>query len=532
MGRNPYSSLFSLFRRRVSPAGEVAGEEREPPVAGRPQLVVGLTGGVGSGKSEVARRFRELGAAVIDADEIARELTLPGQPALREILDAFGREVQDEQGRLDRAALRRLVFSDEAARRRLENILHPRIRERMEERLAQVVDAPYAILVIPLLLETRQQDLVDRILVVDADPQAQIRRVCARDGVDEAQVRAIMAVQVDRETRLGVADDLIVNDDDLQALYQQVDALHRRYLRLAEAGPEGEEESGEAGNEAVAPAEPPEPPEPSSITAPARPVLDLTAEDRWVVYELPLNERMRLLLRLEALFQAGAHYRAGDDPWDSRAAMGVLLDLLETCSRLDVRKELLQELDRLHAALKRYIGRPGVDDRSLEVTLNRLQRLGRRLREGDSAAQELRDHELLLAIHQRMTTAGAACSFDLPAYYHWANRPPQARRNQLDQWFGAFAPLEEGLAEVLDLLRGSATPRTVTAEGGFFQETLKADANFQLIRFFVPASLDYYAEPSGARQRYSVRFRAFDARGGKGPQAEEDIVFRVSRCAL
>ncbi len=529
MGRNPYSSLFSLFRRRVSPAGEESTEVREPVVADRPSLVVGLTGGVGSGKSEVARCFRELGVPVIDADEIARELTLPGQPALREILDTFGREVQDEQGRLDRAALRRLVFSDEVARRRLENILHPRIRERMEERLAQVADAPYAVLVIPLLLEARQQDLVDRILVVDADPEAQIRRVCARDGVDEAQVRAIMAAQVDRETRLAVADDLIVNDGDLEALYQQVDALHRRYQRLVEAGPEGEappRPEEEAG--AAAPTEPPGPP---STAASARPVLDLTAEGDWVVYELPLNERMRLLLRLEALFQAGAHYRAGDDPWDSRAAMGVLLDLVETCSRLDVRKELLQELDRLHAALKRYIGRPGVDDHGLEVTLNRLQRLGRRLREGDSTTQ-VRDNELLLAIHQRMTTAGAACSFDLPAYYHWANRSPEARRAQLTQWFEAFTPLQEGLAEVLGLLRESATPRTVTAEGGFYQENLKADANFQLIRLFVPASLDYYAEPSGARQRYSVRFRVFDPRSGKGPQAQEDIVFRVSRCAL
>ncbi len=504
-------------------------EESEPTPPRRPRLVVGLTGGVGSGKSTAAGFFREFGVPVIDADEIARELTLPGQPALREIAEAFGTEVLDAQGRLDRAALRRIAFADEDARRRLEAILHPRIRERMEEALAEVAEAPYAILVIPLLLEARQQDLVDRVLVVDADPALQVRRVMARDGVDEAQVRAIMAAQVDRETRLAAADDLILNEDDLDELKRQVQALHQRYLKLA--GEEGEVTP--AAREAPPESEPEREtvaPETDTTEAPAP--LDLTHEDDWVIYELPLNERMRLLLRLEALFQAGAHFTAGDDPWDSRAAVNVLLDLMEVCSRLDVRKELLQELDRLHLALRRYIGRPGVDDRSLEVTLNRLQGQAKALREKDACGQDLREKELLLMVRQRLGVAGAACSFDVPAYFHWSQRPAERRRADLEAWFATFDPLRRAVAQVLGLLRDSAVARPVTAEGGFYQEALSGDHNYQLVRIWVPAALPYYVEPSGARQRYSVRFRRFDVDSGKGAQAEEDVVFKVSRCAL
>ncbi len=506
-------------------------EDDESASPDRPRLVVGLTGGVGSGKSTVAGFFRELGVPIIDADCLARELTLPGQPALREISEAFGTEVLDAQGCLDRAALRRIVFADESARRRLEAILHPRIRERMEAALMEVAEAPYVILVIPLLLESRQQDLVDRILVVDADPALQVRRVTVRDGVDEAQVRAIMAAQVDRETRLAAADDLILNEDDLEELKRQVQALHQRYLKLA--GWEGEVVP--AGRE-VPPAPETEAREredvPESTARKASAPLDLTHEDDWVVYELPLNERMRLLLRLEALFQAGTHFCAGHDPWDSRAAVNVLLDLMEVCSRLDVRKELLQELDRMHLALRRYIGRPGVDDRSLEATLGRLQTQAKALREKDVCGQDLREKELLLMVRQRLGVAGAACSFDVPAYFHWSQRPAERRRADLEAWFATFDPLRRAVAQVLGLLRDSAVARPVTAEGGFYQEALSGEHHFQLVRIWVPAALPYYVEPSGARQRYSVRFRRFDVDSGKGAQAEEDVVFKVSRCAL
>jgi dephospho-CoA kinase len=193
---------------------------------------IGLTGGIGSGKTAASDRFARLGASVIDTDLLSRELVEPGQPALAEIAQAFGRDVLDAAGRLDRAALRQCVFADPSRRRRLEAILHPRIREAMLAR-AEAAGGPYVICVIPLLVETGQQALVDRVLVIDAPPQRQRERVIARDGVATDAVDAILASQVDRATRLAAADDVIVNDGGVAELHAQVDALHRRYIELA-----------------------------------------------------------------------------------------------------------------------------------------------------------------------------------------------------------------------------------------------------------------------------------------------------------
>jgi dephospho-CoA kinase len=192
---------------------------------------IGLTGGIGSGKTAASDRFARLGVSVIDTDLLSRELVEPGQPALAEIAQAFGRDVLDAAGRLDRAALRQCVFADPSRRRRLEAILHPRIREAMLAR-AEAAGGPYVICVIPLLVETGQQALVDRVLVIDAPPQRQRERVIARDGVATDAVDAILASQVDRATRLAAADD-IVNDGGVAELHAQVDALHRRYIELA-----------------------------------------------------------------------------------------------------------------------------------------------------------------------------------------------------------------------------------------------------------------------------------------------------------
>jgi dephospho-CoA kinase len=197
-------------------------------------LVVALTGGIGSGKSTVSARLADLGAPVIDADTIAHELTAPGEPALAAIREAFGTDVLAPDGSLDRTVLRRYVFADPQARERLEAILHPRIRERMLARLA-ALDAPYAVLVIPLLFETGQTGLADRVLVVDLPEEEQIRRVHARSGLTEQEIRRILANQAQRRTRVAGADDLIDNSGDHAALIAQVDMLHRRYLELAAA---------------------------------------------------------------------------------------------------------------------------------------------------------------------------------------------------------------------------------------------------------------------------------------------------------
>lgn len=204
----------------------------KPKSAELPVFTVGLTGGIGSGKSTVAAAFGALGAPVIDADEIGRELTRPGQPALTQIVEAFGNEVLDNAGRLKRALLRQWVFNDDARRARLEAILHPLIYAQMSARLASI-QGDYCILCVPLLLESKHNDLVQRILVVDAPEALQYSRVRARDGLTDEEIAAVLKAQCARAERLARAHDVINNDGDLESLKEQVRRLHLYYQGLA-----------------------------------------------------------------------------------------------------------------------------------------------------------------------------------------------------------------------------------------------------------------------------------------------------------
>jgi len=195
-------------------------------------LIIGLTGGIGSGKSTVARCFSALGTPVIDADEIAHELVTPGSPALKTILTRFGPAILTRRGELDRAELRQIIFDEPQQRRALEAILHPLIYQEMHRRISRI-DAPYCILCIPLLVETRADAPVERILVIDSPPELQRLRTMARDGLSAAEFSAIAQSQASREQRLAVADDLIVNNNGREALRRQVEALHRKYLEMA-----------------------------------------------------------------------------------------------------------------------------------------------------------------------------------------------------------------------------------------------------------------------------------------------------------
>jgi dephospho-CoA kinase len=193
-------------------------------------LRIGLTGGIGSGKSAVADEFRRLGAPVVDTDEIARELVAPGSDALNAIVATFGTDVLTDSGRLDRAALRTRAFASAGARRRLEAILHPRIRDTVKARLERV-SAPYCIVVIPLLFETGFRDLVDRVLVVDASEPVRIERLLLSRELTRAEIESIMAAQVTQEQRRAGADDLIDNDGSREELGTKVAVLDRLYRR-------------------------------------------------------------------------------------------------------------------------------------------------------------------------------------------------------------------------------------------------------------------------------------------------------------
>lgn len=197
---------------------------------------VGLTGGIGSGKTFVARLFAERGVTVVDTDEIAHGLTAAGGKAIAAIRNQFGADYISEEGALDRARMRSLVFAEPDAKKKLEAILHPMIRAEAEHRAA-VSSGHYVIFVVPLLIESAMwRQRVSRILVVDCAEHTQLIRVMKRSGLSEDQVRAIMATQVSRDKRLAAAQDVILNDGSLDDLLPQVERLHAMYLRLAQGG--------------------------------------------------------------------------------------------------------------------------------------------------------------------------------------------------------------------------------------------------------------------------------------------------------
>ena len=195
-------------------------------------LRIGLTGGIASGKSTVAKMFADLGIAVIDTDIIAREVVQPGQPALIEIRSIFGDSVFNTDGTLDRGALRQRIFASDDARKQLEAILHPLIQTETIQR-TNAANGSYIVIVVPLLADSPLREHIDRILVVDCDEATQIERLLERDAETEEQARRILAVQASREQRLEIADDVIHNDSTVAAISTQVSAFHDSYLALA-----------------------------------------------------------------------------------------------------------------------------------------------------------------------------------------------------------------------------------------------------------------------------------------------------------
>ena len=196
-------------------------------------LRVGLTGGIASGKTTVADQFAGLGAGVVDTDRVARDVVRPGEAGLAAVVEAFGPGILSASGELDRRTLRAVVFADPGQRRRLEALLHPLIRARTLQQLDRL-SAPYAVVVVPLLLETGFGSLVDRVVVVDCARETQLARLLARDGIDPAQAEAMLNAQLDRQTRLAGADDVIDNGGDPARTRERVRTLHARYIELTD----------------------------------------------------------------------------------------------------------------------------------------------------------------------------------------------------------------------------------------------------------------------------------------------------------
>jgi dephospho-CoA kinase len=193
---------------------------------------IGLTGGIGSGKSAVTDRFKRFGIPVIDSDILTRELVTPGSPALQIIVQRFGEAIVAPDGHLDRKALRTIIFNDQQARRDLESILHPAVREEIFKRLSSL-DAPYCLVVVPLLVESGMTAMFERIIVVDCNETQQIERVMQRDGSSEQEAHTILDSQVNRRDRLDFATDIIQNTGDFNDLDRKVERLHHFFLDLA-----------------------------------------------------------------------------------------------------------------------------------------------------------------------------------------------------------------------------------------------------------------------------------------------------------
>ncbi len=252
----------------------------------------------------------------------------------------------------------------------------------------------------------------------------------------------------------------------------------------------------------------------------------------FIVFEQPLNERVRTLIRLHHLFREADHHAAGASAWDTRAALAGLTEALELLTRSDVKTEFLKELERVQAVLSPLAARPGVDDSRLTGILTALERCSEAMHAArGQLGQGLRDNEFLAPLRQRSAIPGGATHMDLPAYHYWLQGPPEAREADLRAWLGELDLIREPVDLLLDLLRQSADWSAQCAPRGVYQKSLDPEAGYQLVRVRVARADGCFAEISGGKHRFTVRFMEFSDRE-RPRQRPEDVEFELSCCAL
>jgi len=496
--------------------------------------VIGLTGGIGSGKSAVAEGFARRGAEVVDWDAIARRLTAPGGAAIDRIRDRFGPEFIGADGALDRARMRSLAFNDPAQRTMLESILHPLIREESDRTVA-ASRSPYVILVIPLLIESEvDRNRCQRVLVVDCDETLQIERVMHRSGLAEAEVRRIMAAQAPRAQRLREADDVIENNGLLSELEPKIDELHARYLALAAADRTPQQSvaveplRGASGDTGVAGL--------VQSLADARESGRIASDSRSgappvIVYEYPLNERMRTLLRLEDLFERARFFLAKQEPLEHHAALLTLFEILEVAGRADLKSDLIQELERQKQVLVSFRSIPDIAEDVLNQVLRDIEQASQSLfAMTGKIGQYLRENEWLMSIKQRTGIPGGVCEFDLPSYHYWLHRDSQARLADLQAWIGPLYPLRDGSAIVLKLLREGGKPGKHVAHQGAFSQMLGGKVA-QIVRIRLPRNSHFIPEISANKYALNIRFTMFGAEP-RPRLVDSDVEFELIFCNL
>ncbi len=470
-------------------------------------LIIGLTGGIGSGKSTVAGIFAEYDVPIIDADLIARELVEPGQPALAQITNQFGMEILNADGSLNRQKLRKQVFADSAQRKQLEAILHPLIRQEMLARL-ESVSAAYVILVIPLLVENGRWEVIDRVLVVNIDPDLQLQRVMQRDNTPIQEAQAAINAQINPKDRLSAADDIIDNSDDIATLRKQVKALHMKYANAAI------DNTNAVVN--VTTAIPHSEPKPSRL-----------------VYEQPLNERIRTFLRLEHLFNRARHHLHNATEHDAHSFICALIDINNLTMRGDLKSEIIKELERQHAALKRHLHTEGVDQTKLEALLQtQINLLDKLHASQEQLGQHLKSEMLFNNIRQRLTIPGGTCDFDLPVYHHWLNLPHAEHLETLASWLRPFEPLSEAIASCLDTIRNSTDPKPQAADSGYYEQALDQNIEIHLIRVLLDKHLNCYPTISAGKHRLNIRFMEWLPGEARSPQTSADVAFSLMICGF
>ena len=252
-----------------------------------------------------------------------------------------------------------------------------------------------------------------------------------------------------------------------------------------------------------------------------------------ILYEHPLNERIRTLLRLEYLFDKANHHRTGETQWDARASLDNLFELADMAGRAELRTELTKELERHTAALTPLMQRPGVDTRVLEKVLEDLRVLTSKMSlESGQHFSAIKDHEMLSTLRQRNAIPGGACTFDLPGFHRWLQLPLSERNRHLDQWFSSLDPVRLATQTLMRLIRQSAAATKETATEGFYQAELDSDRPFQLVQVRLPRSAPYFPEISGGRHRFTIRFLRQSDFAARPNQVDGDIVFELTRCII
>lgn len=270
-----------------------------------------------------------------------------------------------------------------------------------------------------------------------------------------------------------------------------------------------------------------------ALSAPhAAPILASGPENGVLVFEQPLNERMRTFLRLDFLYAQALYHNEMGTQWGSRAAVDSLIDILAVIARGDVRSEVLKELESHSSALNAFESKPGVDGQRLKTHVANLQRLrGDLLTAGTAFLQPLRDSEFLNSVKHRSAIPGGTCEFDLPDYYFWLSQDDELRIRSFSQWLALLRPLCDAVAELLWLTRQNGRTRREEAQGGSFTITFDRDEPLQLLRILLPAGVGLYPEISGSHHRCNLRFLVWNGLAARPTQTEENVAFELTCCS-